>query len=78
MTKNTIIIRETGGLYLEIDEKEVEHMFCPNCGKEIQEGAGFCPSCGNKVSGASSDAMKEKFKKAADLLQILQRHLGIR
>ena len=41
-------------------------MFCPNCGKEIQDGVVFCPSCGNKVLGTSSDAMKDKIKKATD------------
>lgn len=25
-------------------------MYCPNCGKEIAEGAKFCPSCGCAVS----------------------------
>jgi len=24
-------------------------MFCPNCGKEIREGATFCPFCGTKI-----------------------------
>ncbi len=24
-------------------------MFCPNCGKEVQEGASFCPSCGKPI-----------------------------
>jgi uncharacterized membrane protein len=23
-------------------------MFCKNCGKEMQDGAGFCPNCGAK------------------------------
>ena len=25
-------------------------MFCPNCGKEVPDGAGFCPECGNKIA----------------------------
>lgn len=24
--------------------------FCPNCGKEVSEGAVFCPSCGSKLA----------------------------
>ncbi len=27
-------------------------MFCPNCGSEIQQGAGFCPNCGFSLTGA--------------------------
>lgn len=29
-------------------------MYCPNCGKEIPEGAKFCPDCGHGA-GASGD-----------------------
>lgn len=31
-------------------------MFCPNCGKEIKEGAGFCTWCGAKVQQRSAEA----------------------
>lgn len=26
-------------------------MFCPECGKEIEEGSAFCPNCGAKIEG---------------------------
>lgn len=29
-------------------------MFCPKCGKEINNGAKFCPSCGATISNASA------------------------
>ena len=25
-------------------------MFCPECGKKIEEGALFCPECGTKIT----------------------------
>ena len=28
-------------------------MFCPNCGKTVEEGTVFCPYCGAKVSDTS-------------------------
>lgn len=28
-------------------------MFCPNCGKELSEGAAFCPECGNALRAAA-------------------------
>ena len=28
-------------------------MFCPNCGKEIQDGSVFCPECGTRIDGAT-------------------------
>lgn len=33
-------------------------MFCPNCGKEVEENAKFCPECGNPVN--ESGKAKEK------------------
>ncbi len=29
-------------------------MFCPNCGKEIQDGSVFCPECGTRIAGAGA------------------------
>ena len=29
-------------------------MFCPQCGKQIEDGASFCPFCGVKIGEASS------------------------
>lgn len=29
-------------------------MFCPNCGKEIQDGSAFCPECGTRIAGAGA------------------------
>lgn len=29
-------------------------MFCPNCGKEVKDGAAFCPNCGHKMQTAGS------------------------
>ena len=31
-------------------------MFCPNCGKEIQDGSVFCPECGTRIAGAGATA----------------------
>lgn len=31
-------------------------MFCPECGKEVEEGAIFCPDCGAKVGRGSQVA----------------------
>ena len=28
-------------------------MFCPNCGKEIQDSSVFCPECGTRIDGAT-------------------------
>lgn len=28
-------------------------MFCPNCGKEIQDGSAFCSECGTRIDGAT-------------------------
>lgn len=28
-------------------------MFCPNCGKEIQDSSVFCPECGSRIDGAT-------------------------
>lgn len=28
-------------------------MFCPNCGKEVEEGVTYCPNCGHALSSAS-------------------------
>ena len=25
-------------------------MFCPNCGKEVKDGAAFCPNCGQRLN----------------------------
>ena len=30
------------------NKQEEKEMFCPNCGKEAQNGAQFCPNCGVK------------------------------
>jgi len=35
-------------------------MFCPNCGKEIGEGATFCPFCGTKIEERKAVVVAEK------------------
>jgi len=35
-------------------------MFCPNCGKEISEGATFCPFCGTKIEERKAIVAAEK------------------
>lgn len=32
-------------------------MFCPNCGKQINDGADFCPECGKSTSQNKGDAL---------------------
>jgi len=35
-------------------------MFCPNCGKEIGEGATFCPFCGTRIEEKKAVVVAEK------------------
>jgi uncharacterized membrane protein YvbJ len=35
-------------------------MFCPNCGKELSEGATFCPFCGTKIEERKAIVAAEK------------------
>jgi hypothetical protein len=35
-------------------------MFCPNCGKELNEGATFCPLCGTKIEERKAIVADEK------------------
>ena len=41
-------------------------MYCPHCGKEIEEGATFCPNCGKQLGKAQQpdqlDEVDEFFK----------------
>ena len=32
-------------------------MYCPNCGKELLEGAKFCPDCGEKIEAEKSETI---------------------
>lgn len=34
---------------LASEEKEVKHVFCPECGRKNKEGASFCEHCGTKL-----------------------------
>ncbi|MBQ1256806.1 MAG: zinc-ribbon domain-containing protein, partial [Clostridia bacterium] len=58
-------------------------MYCPNCGKKLNEGEKFCSGCGNKVGAVNSlvpegkaklpvvmdvTAKKEKSKKPVGLI----------
>ena len=31
-------------------------MYCPECGKELNDSYSFCPRCGAKMAGIRSDA----------------------
>lgn len=46
-------------------------MFCPECGKKIEEGALFCPECGTKITKQAQPqpADSAHHKKQARLLQ---------
>lgn len=35
-------------------------MYCPNCGKQIEDDSKFCKSCGNKINSHSSQINDEK------------------
>ena len=37
-------------------------MFCPNCGKEVQNGVPFCPNCGNKLAVEPKPEPKSEVK----------------
>ena len=39
--------------------------YCPNCGKELKEGASFCANCGTKVK-TTGDKINEEAKKIED------------
>lgn len=45
-------------------------MFCPNCGKEMNEGAEFCNHCGYKIVNKNSEKILKE-KKSGKLLVIL-------
>ena len=40
-------------------------MFCPECGKEIKDGAKFCPYCGSQIGEQKKGSAKESGKKAS-------------
>ena len=46
-------------------------MFCPNCGKELPDGADFCPSCGKPVEGSGANTVHEAFEKASAAAETL-------
>lgn len=55
-------------------------MFCPNCGKELPEGAAFCPECGNALraaapattdAGQAAPTKKKKKKKGLAVVIVL-------
>ena len=33
-------------------------MFCPKCGKEVQDGSPFCPGCGNSFAAPGVQAVQ--------------------
>src|SRR5574344_2163986 len=35
-------------------------MFCPHCGKEVQDGSHFCPNCGKKITAGKTSTVKEE------------------
>lgn len=39
-------------------------MYCPNCGKEIQEGLNYCNRCGKRLAG-SSDTIAQNLSNSA-------------
>lgn len=42
-------------------------MFCPKCGRELEEGTVFCPKCGfNLEGGENADASTSKVKKGSN------------
>ncbi|MBO4422407.1 MAG: TM2 domain-containing protein [Clostridia bacterium] len=61
-------------------------MFCPKCGKQVEDGSTFCPLCGAALNGETvyapsaelnPDGSEKKSKVAAGILGILLGHLGI-
>ena len=38
------------GITKKDGETEEESMYCPNCGKKIENPAAFCPKCGTKLN----------------------------
>ena len=39
-------------------------MFCPNCGKELPEGAKFCDECGTRLSDMQPDQYEPPYQDA--------------
>ncbi|MBE7034283.1 MAG: zinc ribbon domain-containing protein [Ruminococcaceae bacterium] len=35
-------------------------MFCPNCGKAVQDGVAFCPECGGKIEMLAGGSQEQK------------------
>ncbi len=46
-------------------------MFCPNCGKEIEDGSRFCMHCGKKILVVSETVSESPKKKKRVLLPVL-------
>jgi TM2 domain-containing membrane protein YozV len=51
--------------------------FCPNCGKELKEGADVCLNCGKAIKKEAVNANGAKSKIAAGVLGIVLGALGI-
>lgn len=47
-------------------------MYCPNCGKELLEGAKFCPDCGEKIEVEMSATVND----VAEEVETVERSMG--
>ena len=40
-------------------DKEMQDMYCKNCGKEIKEGNTFCTNCGKPIENNKQENIKQ-------------------
>ena len=40
-------------------------MFCPKCGKNVEDGATVCPNCGSQLGGADQSSTEKKLEDTA-------------
>lgn len=51
--------------------------FCPNCGKELKEGADICLNCGKAISNIYNSNLGGKSKVAAGIFGLFLGYLGV-
>lgn len=55
------------GITKKDGETEEESMYCPNCGKKIENPAAFCPKCGTKLNIKKPDTQHNTKESSGNL-----------